>query len=42
MLDPRVLKAEMAMIAAELVSKVEMTDAEHDPGLMITDKDKLV
>ena len=41
-LDPRVLKAELVMIAAELVPEVAMTDAEHGLRLMMTDEDKLV
>ena len=34
-LDPRVLEAEMVMIAAELVPEVTMTDAEYGSGLAI-------
>ena len=36
------LKAEMVIIAVELVPEVAMTDAKHGPGLMISDGDKLV
>ena len=41
MLYPRVLKAEMVMIAVELVPEVAMTDAEESSGLVIADENKL-
>ena len=41
-LDPRVLEAEIVMIAAELVPELAMTDVEHGSGLVMADEDKLV
>ena len=41
-LDPSMLEAEMVMIAAELVPKVAMIDAEHGAGLVMTNEDKLL
>ena len=41
-LDPRVLETEVAMIAAELVPELAMTDVEHGSGLVMADEDKLV
>ena len=41
-LDPRVLEAEMVMIAAELDPEMAMTDAEHGSGLVMADEEKLV
>ena len=41
-LDSKMLEAEMVMIAAELVPKVAMIDAEHGAGLVMTDEDKLL
>ena len=40
-LDPRVFKAEMVMIAAELIPEVAITDAKQGPGLVMTDENKL-
>ena len=36
------LEAEIVMIAVELISEVAMTDAEHGPGLVMADEDKLL